>query len=487
MMTGDEYRESLRRLRRPVYAMGELVDDVTDHPLFEDHINAAALTYDMAHDPQHQEMMTVASHLTGKRINRFTHIQQNTEDLLMKMRMLRLLGQLTGSCFQRCAGLDALNAVYNTTYQVDQKYGTDYHRRAREFAAHVQEGDLMCEGAMTDPKGDRSLRPSQQSDPDMYLHVVERRSDGIVVRGAKLHQTGAINSHEIIVMPTTALREEDADYAVAFAVPPDTPELVFIFGRQTDDQRKLDGNVDQGNVRYGYTGGETMVVFDNVFVPWDRVFLNGEHDFALVLLEYFSCYHRTNYGACKAGVADVLIGAAAQLTEYNGVAGNALIRDKLVEMVHLTETLYACAIGASATGTATAAGGWWVNPTMANVTKLNTSRFTYDLLRLAHDLAGSAVATLPSERDLQHPEIGRYMEKYLMGVGETPAKYRMRLFRILEGMSACPVVIEAVHGAGSPVTQRIPLLRAAKLGEKMAMARELAGIPGSEGAQAPGS
>jgi 4-hydroxybutyryl-CoA dehydratase/vinylacetyl-CoA-Delta-isomerase len=479
-MTGDEYRQSLQRLKRPVYAMGELVDDVTSHPLFRDHINCVALTYDLAHDPQHQEMMTATSHLTGKRINRFTHIQQNTEDLMVKIRMLRLLGQLTGSCFQRCAGLDALNALYNATYQVDQKYGTAYHRRARAFVEYIQDTDLMCEGAMTDPKGDRSLRPSQQPDPDMYLHVVERRDDGIVVRGAKLHQTGAVNSNEIIVMPTTALREEDKDYAVAFAVPSDTPGLVFIFGRQTDDQRKLNGGLDEGNHRYGYTGGEAIVVFNDVFVPWERVFLDGEYDFALVMLEYFSCYHRTNYGACKAGVADVLIGATAQLTEYNGVAGNALVRDKLVEMVHLAETLYACATGASATGCATAAGGWFVNTTMANVTKLNTSRFTYDLLRLAHDLGGGGVATMPSERDLQHPEVGKYLEKYLAGANGVPAKYRMRLFRILEAMSACPVMIEAVHGAGSPVTQRIPLLRGANLDEKKAMARDLADIPGAE-------
>ncbi|MBI4233743.1 MAG: 4-hydroxyphenylacetate 3-hydroxylase family protein [Chloroflexi bacterium] len=486
MMTGEEYRQSLRRLQRPVYALGERVEDVASHPLFQDHINAAALTYDLAHDPQHQELLTATSHLSGKRINRFTHIQQNTDDLMRKVQMLRLLGQITGSCFQRCAGLDALNAVYNATYQVDQKYGTDYHRRARSYVSYVQNADLMCEGGMTDPKGDRSLRPSQQADPDLYMHVVERREDGIVVRGAKLHQTGAVNSHEVIVMPTTALREDDRDYAVSFAVPSDAPGLVFIFGRQTNDQRKLNGELDQGNALYGYTGGEAMVVFNDVFVPWERVFLCGEHDFALVMLEYFSCYHRTNYGGCKAGVADVLIGATALLAEFNGVAGNPVVRDKLVEMVHLAETLYACATGASATGRATPAGGWWVNPLMANTTKLNTARFTYDLLRLAHDVAGGSVATLPSERDLQHPEVGKYLEKYLRGAGGVPAQHRIRLFRLVEALSSCPVMLEAVHGAGSPMTQRIPMLRQAELEKKIALARKLAGIPATGEAQTRG-
>jgi 4-hydroxybutyryl-CoA dehydratase/vinylacetyl-CoA-Delta-isomerase len=478
MMTGNEYRESLRRLKREAYIRGQRVEDLVDHPFLKPHINAVALTYDLAHDPKWEGLMTATSHLNGKRINRFTHIQQDAEDLVKKIKMLRLLGQMTGSCFQRCAGLDALNALYSTTYLIDQKYGTSYHQRLRDYLLYVQERDLMCGGAMTDPKGDRSLLPSKQADPDMYLHIVERRSDGIVVRGAKLHQTGAINAHELIAMPTTAMREDDRDYALSFAIPVDTPGLVFIFGRQTNEERKLEGELDQGNPRYWFMGGESMVVFNDVFVPWERVFMCGEYDFALPLLEAFASYHRANYGGCKAGVADVLIGAASLMAEFNGVAASPIIRDKLVEMVHLAETLYGTAIASAVEGSRTPSGSFYVNPLLANATKLNTARYTYDLCRLAHDIAGGLIATLPSEQDLEHPVLGEYIRKYFKAAGDVPAEHRIRVARLIEALSSCPVFLEAVHGAGSPQTQRIPILRQANLPEKANLARNLAGIGG---------
>ncbi|GAF97469.1 unnamed protein product, partial [marine sediment metagenome] len=219
MMTADEYRESLRKLKREVYAFGEKIANVVDHPLTRPHVNAAAMTYELAHDPRYEELTTATSHLSGRRINRFTHIHQSPDDLVRKVKMLRLLGQQTGACFQRCVGFDALNAIYIVSYLIDQEHGSEYHSRLRDFVAYVQDSDVMCDGAMTDAKGNRALRPSEQEDPDAYLRVVERRKDGIVVRGAKQHQTGGVNSHELVVMPTTAMREEDGDYAVSFAVP----------------------------------------------------------------------------------------------------------------------------------------------------------------------------------------------------------------------------------------------------------------------------
>jgi 4-hydroxybutyryl-CoA dehydratase/vinylacetyl-CoA-Delta-isomerase len=476
MMTGDEYRESLRRLKREVYALGERIDDVVDHPLFRPHINAAALTYDLAHDPQWAELMTATSHLTGKRVNRFTHIHQSTDDLIKKVKALRLLGQKTGSCFQRCPGWDAMNALYSVTYLIDQKHGTDYHQRFRRYMVHIQENDLFCGGAMTDPKGDRSLAPSKQADPDLYVHLVERREDGIVVRGAKVHQTGAVNAHELIVMPTIALREDDRDYAVSFAVPCDAPGLIFVFGRQTNDERKLGGEIDQGNPRYGVVGGESFVIFDNVFVPWERVFMCGEYDFSATLVETFASYHRQNYGGCKAGVADVLIGAAALIAEYNGVAAAAHIRDKLSEMVHLAETLYNCSLGCSVEGKLTPAGSCYVDPLLANTGKLNTTRFIYEICRLAHDIAGGLIATLPSEKDLRHPVVGRYMQKYFKGVAAVPAENRIKVARLIENMTGCSSLAESMHGAGSPQAQKIVMLRQANLPFKMGLAKAVACI-----------
>jgi len=480
-MNGNEYRESLRKLKRDVYALGGKIDDVVDHPLTRPHVNAAAMTYDLAHDPRYQDLTTATSHLSGRRINRFTHIHQSPDDLVRKVKMMRLLGQQTGACFQRCVGFDGLNALYIVTYLIDQQHGTEYHSRLRNFVAYVQDSDVMCDGAMTDPKGNRALRPSKQEDPDLYLHVVERRKDGIVVRGAKLHQTGAVNSHELVVMPTTAMREEDSDYAVSFAVPANTPGLTFIFGRQTNDERKLGGEIDQGNPRFGSVGGEALIVFDNVFVPWERVFMCGEYDFALPVVETFSSYHRQNYGACKGGLADALIGAAALIARCNGVADAPHIRDKLVEMVHLTETLFNCSLACSSEGQMTPAGVCYVDPLRANTVKLNTTRFIYEIDRLAHDIAGGLLGTLPSEKDLRHPVVGPYIQKYLQGAAEFPTEARIRVFRLIENITGCSALVECMHGAGSPQAQRIAIYRQANLDEKMDLAKRLAGIADEPG------
>ncbi|HOW57905.1 MAG TPA: 4-hydroxyphenylacetate 3-hydroxylase N-terminal domain-containing protein, partial [Smithellaceae bacterium] len=234
--------------------------------------------------------------------------------------------------------MDALNALSITTFNIDQKHKTSYYNRFVKYLEYVQNNDLVCDGAMTDPKGDRSLAPHQQSDPDMYLHIVEERKDGIVVRGAKAHQTGAVNSHEIIVMPTIAMSEQDKDYAVTFSLPSDTRGIVYIMGRQSCDTRKLEGEtMDRGNVLFG--GHEALVVFDNVFVPWERVFMFREYEFAGELVENFASYHRQSY-ACKVGVGDVLIGATQLIAEYNGAGKASHVKDKIIEMNHLNETLY---------------------------------------------------------------------------------------------------------------------------------------------------
>ena len=264
LKTPAQYVQSLRDLKIRAYVGGKRVDNVVDHPSVAPHINTVAKTYELAHDPQHQDTMTTISHLNGERIHRYTNIFQSPEDLVKKIKMLRLLGQTTGTCFQRCVGLDALNAMYATSYEVDQAEATDYHERFKKYLGKVQAEDLMLAGAMTDPKGHRSKRPGDQDDPDQFVRVVERRLNGVVIRGAKLHNTGGINSHELLVMPGTALTPEEKDYAIACAVPVDAEGVIFIFGRQSNDDRKLEGGCDIGNPRFGVVGGEAMVVFDDV-------------------------------------------------------------------------------------------------------------------------------------------------------------------------------------------------------------------------------
>lgn len=479
MKTAPEYVESLRKLNFKVYMFGQKIENPVDHPIIRPSMNSVAKTYELAFDPRYEDLMTATSSLSGKKINRFTHLHQSTDDLVNKVKMQRLIGQKTAACYQRCVGFDAFNAMDSTTFEMDRDLGTEYHRRFRDFLRYAQEEDLTVDGAMTDPKGNRSLSPSRQADPDLYVRVVEKNAEGIIVRGAKAHQTGALNSHQLLVMPTAALSAEDSAYAVSFAVPADAEGIIYIYGRQSCDTRKLeDGNIDVGNCLYG--GHEALVVLEDVFVPWERVFMCGEYQYAGTLVERFAGYHRQSYGGCKVGVGDVLIGAASLAAEYSGAAKASHIKDKLIEMVHLNETLYSCGIACSAQGGRTASGTYLIDLLLANVCKLNVTRFPYEIARLAEDIAGGIMVTMPSEQDLRHPEIGKYVDKFLKGVAEVPTEHRMRILRLIEnitlGTAAVGYRTESMHGAGSPQAQRIMISRQADMGHKQKLARVLAGI-----------
>jgi len=364
---------------------------------------------------------------------------------------------------------------------MDQKLGTKYYTRFNDFLRYVQENDLVCDGAMTDVKGNRGLKPSQQADPDLFVHVVERRDDGIVVRGAKAHQTGAINSHEIIVMPTLAMTPEDKDYAISFAIPTDTKGITHVIGRQINDTRKFEElTMDVGNATYGVAGHEALIIFDEVFVPWERVFMCGEHEFSGQLVERFAGYHRQNYGGCKVGLGDVLIGAAATIAEYNGVENASHVKDKIIEMIHLNETLYAGSISCSYEGYKLPSGTYYINPLLANITKLNVTRFPFEMARLAIDLTGGIIGTMPSERDLRNPDVGKYVQKYLKGKADIPTEHRMRIVRLIENMTMGTGLLEDMHGAGSPQAQRIMIARQANIEAKKKLARTLAGITEKE-------
>ncbi len=479
LMTGEQYIESIRKLKMNVYMFGKKIDCPVDDPILRPSLNSVRMTYDLAQMPEYQDLMTAISPYTGQRVNRFTHIHQSTSDLIKKVKMQRLLGQQTAACFQRCVGMDAFNAEFSTTYEVDQKYGTHYHENFKKFMIYVQENDLTVDGAMTDPKGDRSKAPHEQADPDLFLHVVERRADGIVVRGAKAHQTGVLNSHEVIVMPTQSMKPEDRDYAVSFAVPMDTPGITMIIGRQSCDTRKLEGSeMDVGNSEFG--GVEALTIFDDVFVPNDRIFLNGETEFAGMLVERFAGYHRQSYGGCKVGVGDVLIGAAAVAADYNGAAKASHIKDKLIEMTHLNETLYACGIACSAEGHPTESGSYLIDLLLANVCKQNVTRFPYEIVRLAEDIAGGLMVTAPSEADFRDPKLGPIIDKYLRGVNTVSTENRLRILRLIENLSLGTAAVgyrtESMHGAGSPQAQRIMIARQGNLEHKKALAKKLAHI-----------
>lgn len=488
LMTGAQYIESLRKLKTRVYMFGEKIDNWVDHPIIKPSINCVAVTYDLAQDPQYADLMTTKSNLTGETINRFANLHQSTDDLRKKVKMQRLCGQKTASCFQRCVGMDAFNAVFSTTFEIDKKHGTKYHENFVNYLKMVQENDIIVDGAMTDPKGDRGLTPSKQKDPDLYLRIKERRDDGIVVRGAKCHQTGSINSHEHIIMPTIAMGEDDKDYAVSFACPSDADGLFMVYGRQSCDTRKLEkgADVDLGNSQFG--GQEALVVFDDVFIPNDRIFLCGETEFAGMMVERFAGYHRQSYGGCKVGVGDVIIGAAALAAEYNGAAKASHIKDKLIEMTHLNETLYCCGIACSAEGYPTEAGNYQIDLLLANVCKQNVTRFPYEIVRLAEDIAGGLMVTMPSEADFNSDmkvgrngeTIGEWCNKFFAASPACTTEERMRVLRFLEniclGASAVGYRTESMHGAGSPQAQRIMISRQGNINGKKELAKAIAKI-----------
>ena len=475
LKTGDEYLKSLDSLKLEAHMLGQKSDQLGGHGLVSPSRQAVAYTFDAAHDAGTQELFCVESSLCGDTINRFSHLHQSADDLVNKVRMQRYCGISTACCFQRCVGMDAANAIYSTTYDCDQKHGTDYHGRFKEYWQWVQQNDLVVDGAMTDPKGDRGKRPKDQLDPDLFLRIKERRDNGVVISGAKLHQTGMLNSHEILVMPTLTMRPGEEAWAVCCAVPTDADGIRYIYGRQTSDTRKLEANrLDVGNPTFG--GQEVMTVFEDVFVPDERVFLDGEVDFSGILVERFASYHRQSYGGCKVGVGDALIGATALIAQMNGVAGASHIKDKLAEMMHLTETIYSGSVSCSAMGFKTDSGAYYPDPLLANCTKQNVSRVVYEIARLAHDIAGGILATMPSERDLVHPEIGQYVKKFMVGIEGVSPENRMRVLRLIENMTGGTALVESMHGAGSPQTQKVMYARLGKLDMKKNLAKKLARV-----------
>ena len=478
IVTADEYFQSLRGRGMNVFFMGERVAEPVDHPVIRPSVNAMAETYRIA--SERPELATARSEIAGITVNRFLHVPTSPADLVGKHEMQRELGRRTGTCFQRCVGLDAISSCHSVTFDIDGKSGTPYHQRFLAFLRRAQTANVVIGGAMTDPKGDRSKAPHQQSDPDLFLHVVRRDDKGIYVSGAKMHQTGAINSHWLIFMPTMRMTEADRDWSVVGAVRVDAPGLTYIVGRQTNDTRIVDGGaMDAGNAQFA--GQESLIVFEEVFVPHEHVFMDGEWAHATSLVERFTTYHRSSY-VCKTGLGDVLIGAAASAAEHNGVESVSHIKDKLVEMTHLNETIYSSCMAAAHQSKKLASGATINDEMLSNVAKHNVTRFPFEIARLAQDIAGGLIVTMPSEKDLQNNEVGPLIRKFLQGRDGVEVTDRMRILRLIENMTigrnAVGYLTESLHGAGSPQAQRIQIARGMKIEDKKARARHLAGIGG---------
>ncbi len=470
IVSGADYINSLRNRGLKVYLFGEEVEEPVDNKIIRPSINALAAV-------SNPELASVISPFTGERVSRFLHVCLSAEDLVKQNKMQRKLGQLTGTCFQRCVGMDAFNALYSVTFEMDEELGTTYHSRMKDFLKSMHTYNYVVGGAMTDVKGDRSLAPHQQEDKDMFVHITKRTAEGVYITGAKAHQTGCINSHYMMVMPTMRLGKKDSEYAIVGAVPVEAEGITYIYGRQSCDTRSEDGTIDVGNAQYG--GQEAMVIFEEVFIPNDLIFMDGEYQYAAMLVERFTTYHRRSY-VCKSGVGDVLIGAAAAIAEMNGLTKVSHIKDKLVEMTHLNETVYGTGIAASYQGYQTKSGNYIADDMLANVCKHHVTKLPFEISRMAQDLGGGLVSTLPSEKDLNHPVIGKLLKKYLRGKADVNTEDRIRTLRLIEnitmGRNAVGYLTESMHGAGSPQAQRIQIGRMMQLEYKKRLASVISGI-----------
>ncbi len=472
--TAEQYYESLKDLHPTAYILGQKVENVHEHPLIKHMTAAVARTYELENDPEGKKHLVTNSKLINEEVSRFVSFYESPDDLLAKVRMLKFIAQRIGGCYMRCTGMDGLNSVAIEVYNCDQKHGTKYWDRLMNFVKLVQSNDLVVFSGVTDVKGDRALRPSQQKDPDMYLHIVDKNNDGIVVRGAKIHQTGSLCAHWGLIIPTREMREADKDYAVCFAVPTDVEGLVHIYGRGTLESRAIEG-CDLGNVEFSKFA--PILIFNDVFVPWENVFLCGEHEYAGDMVRNFGNYHRHSHGGCKCGVGDILIGAAATAADYNGLPNVSHINNKLAEMLKVTEAIYGCSVAASVESTTTPSGIYNVDPVLSNTSKLYEGKELAEVIRMMVEIAGGMVADIPSDKDFANPEIGPWLHKYLKGVDNVSTEDRVRIFRLIEKLAfESRDIVSNIHGAGSPETHRMTILRNANIAAKKKLAKNLAGI-----------
>ena len=318
LKTPEEYQEALKKMN-PCIVKGSQLEKPYEDEDIKKGINVVSHSYDMALDERYKDLMTVVSPLNGKIINRYNHIPQSKEDLRQKQKMIHTLAKDV-FCAQRCVGSDALHTLHIGTFKVDKSTGfkTEYHKRFLKYLKYIQDNDIAPSGAVTDGKGDRSLPPSEQENKDSYVHIVKETEEGIYVSGVKTPITMSIYSEEIIVIPGLQFGKNDSNCAVSFAIPTDTKGVeIFVLGPEI---KSLKGEFSPTHGRK-YLNKEGMVVFNNVFVPKERVFLCGEHKFAAVFANIFATLHRFAYTACKPALYENMTGVAMLISEYNGTRG----------------------------------------------------------------------------------------------------------------------------------------------------------------------
>ena len=483
--TKKQYIERLGKMRRNVYYDGHLIDRTDELQMCT--INTIGSTYDFALDPKFADLVTAKSHITGKTINRFTHIHQNKEDLHKKQDMTRALCREVGGCIQRCMGIDGSNACNAISFEADKanKGATEYHRNFLKWLENFQNKDLVGCCAQTDVKGDRMKRPAEQKDPDLYLHVVEKKSDGIVVSGCKVHNSEASVADEIVVVPTRALMPNEADWAVAFAVPGDWEGVKQVVTIHNLRERK--------HFKRGFMPGATdsYTIFDKCFIPWERVFLCGEQQHGAVGALLFALFHRHSYSGCKPAIGDVLLGTVALAAEYNGIAKAGHVREKLAEMIMVAELGYAAGFTASELGKPEVympgvgfvpygPGSYIPNSIYCNVGRCLTGEAVYREAEILCDVSGGVPATFPHEGDFINPDTADLLKKYTMRNPDIKIDNAIKLWMYV-GDILCSAYgginqMGGYHGGGSPVMEQIAITTQYDIQEKKELVKRIAGI-----------
>ena len=478
MMSGDAYRESLRRYKPKVYVDGQLVESVADEPRLRPGINAIALTYDYALKPEYAPLMTAVQHTSGKRVNRLTHINTSSGDLLNKLEAVRLVCQETG-CAQRYLTHDALNAIGQVAARIDDAKGTREHtQRFTEYLHRVQDQDLALGIAMTDAKGDRSLRPHQQANADSYLHVVERNARGIVISGTKAIVTAAPYVHELLVMPCRNMGAEDADFAVCCAVPLDAAGLTIVARPAGRPGEKVEHGEALFSRKFGQSTGVCM--FDRVFVPWESVFYVGEWEHSHHLTYSYATHHRHTCIGARAGFGDLLIGAGALMCEANGFdpGSETHLREQMVELIKITEGFFACGVAASVYGKADEYSQTFMpDAVFSNIGKLLLATQIYDMHRIAHYVSGGLIVTLPGPDEDHNPETAARLADVLRANPDVPYGKRIETARFLEDLTAGYqggwYSVISLHGGGSPAAMKQEIWRNYPVGSKVELVERL--------------
>ena len=478
----EAYQQRAEEMRPRVFMNGRRVERITQHPVTRTVVEANRASYEWALDAGGEggRLFTRPSHLTGERCNLYNTINRSTEDLLQRAGAGLYAAEHLGTCIYRCVGCDAVNALAATTFEMDRDLGTAYYGRLMEFLRLVQEGDHTVAGAMTEPRGRRDQKPEQWTDPDLSLHVVGRDDRGIVVNGAKINISGAYATDWTIVLPSGARRPGEEAYAVSFAVPNGEKGMTYIcqYTAYSAERESAESVWELGNPRFGQRE-TSMVIFDNVFVPWDRVFLCGETAYAGKVVTRFAQVHRMVCGgSCKVGFGKVMIGAARLIQEYKGLAKAPHVNDQMTEMVTLLETVRACSKVAAIEGKEVVPGSGVYMPDdlLGNVAKLNIGEAFWRMMALAGDIGGGLIVTMPGLKDLKNPETRAYVEKYFRFGSETPAEDILKITKLLQNWTAGLHGVGTWHGAGPVQAQKIMVQRLADYEEMKRLAREMAGI-----------